>query len=335
MAVPAPLGRRVPGREPGPVPADPRPAGDRRRPLRGRRPEPGHLRMERGRPAPARPPARPGPGHGGGPPGREPPVDAPGGGGGGGGPGPIGDRSSPLGGAADGPMPVVTAYDDEIAEAEGCGRACWPPVDDGRALVGTGRAGPHQRPAGRGAPGPGPGRHPPPDRPGPGGPTGEPGPGRARRNGVGGPERRGRAGAVVRPGRRGRTTPSSWPPSTGPRASSGTSVCVVGPGGRVRPHRPCPVAPMPGPRSAGCSTWPSPGPRGTCTARGPACAGDGRRPAVERQPSPWLAAVARVVEDRDGHGAAPRSAGDRIAEIRAGLEPLTDGALRTVRCRCR
>ena len=45
--------------------------------------------------------------------------------------------------------------------------------------------------------------------------------------------------------------------------------------------------------------------------------GGGRR--TERQPSPWLAAVARV--SRTGTGRpAPRSAGDRIAEIRAGLD---------------
>ena len=44
--------------------------------------------------------------------------------------------------------------------------------------------------------------------------------------------------------------------------------------------------------------------------------GNGRT--MERQPSPWLASVARV--SRTGSGRiAPRDAGRRIAEIRAGL----------------
>jgi hypothetical protein len=44
--------------------------------------------------------------------------------------------------------------------------------------------------------------------------------------------------------------------------------------------------------------------------------GNGRQ--MERQPSPWLAAVARV--SRAGNGRiTPRDASRRIAEIRAGL----------------
>ena len=49
LAVPPPLRRRVPGRQPAADPAARRLAGRPLRPVRGRRPPPGHLRVERGR----------------------------------------------------------------------------------------------------------------------------------------------------------------------------------------------------------------------------------------------------------------------------------------------
>ena len=53
LAVPAPLGRRVPGRQRPPARAAVGLAGRPTRPLPRRRPQPGHLRLERGRPDPA------------------------------------------------------------------------------------------------------------------------------------------------------------------------------------------------------------------------------------------------------------------------------------------
>ncbi len=51
VAVPAPVRRRVPGRQPAPVPAPGGVAGRAVRPVRGGRPQPGHLRLERRRPS--------------------------------------------------------------------------------------------------------------------------------------------------------------------------------------------------------------------------------------------------------------------------------------------
>ena len=81
LAHPAPLRRRDAGREPGPVPPADRHAGRRPRPVRGGRPQPVGLRVQRGRSDPARPAARDPPGHEGHPPGRKPPLHAAGGGG--------------------------------------------------------------------------------------------------------------------------------------------------------------------------------------------------------------------------------------------------------------
>ena len=58
LADPAPLRRRVPGRQPGPVAPARGVARARARPLRGGRPPPGHLRLERRRPHAARPASR-------------------------------------------------------------------------------------------------------------------------------------------------------------------------------------------------------------------------------------------------------------------------------------
>ena len=82
LAHPPPVRRRDAGRQPGPVPLVDRHAGRRARPLRGGRPQPVGLRVQRGRPDPARPAAGDPPRHGRHPVGREPPLHAPGGRGG-------------------------------------------------------------------------------------------------------------------------------------------------------------------------------------------------------------------------------------------------------------
>ena len=80
LAVAAPLRRRVPGRQPAPVPAPVRLARGERRPLRGRRPAPGHLRLERRRSRPAAPLPAALAGRHRHPPGHQPPLQSPGGG---------------------------------------------------------------------------------------------------------------------------------------------------------------------------------------------------------------------------------------------------------------
>ena len=145
--------------------------------------------------------------------------------------------------APDGPLPVVTAYEDETAEAEGVAAALARPVGRGDALVGPGRPGPHPRPAVRGTPGSGPGRHPPPDR--------------ARPRAADGPGVRQRRG----PDRR---RPAGWRPghdavelATFHRAKGleWTSVCVVGLEDGFVPIVYAESA-RPATRSAGCSMWP-------------------------------------------------------------------------------
>ena len=141
LAHPAPLRRRDAGREPGPVPPADRHAGRRARPLRGGRPQPVGLRLQRRRPDPARPAARDPAGHQGHPPGREPPLHAAGGGG--------GDRGAARGrrrrpgrggggathDAVDGPVPKVVSHasdDEEAAWAAQRGQAV---AHAGAALV--------------------------------------------------------------------------------------------------------------------------------------------------------------------------------------------------------
>ena len=139
--------------------------------------------------------------------------------------------------------------------------------------------------------------------PGPASPTGwPPGPGAGDRPRSGSDDRsrRRRAGHL--------------PPGQGPRVDLGVRG---GPGGRVRAHRLRRIGHGPGRGTTPPLCGPDP-----CLP-GPALLvvtdpGMGRGQAVERQPSPWLAAVARV--SRTGLGrTTPRDAGRRIAEIRAGL----------------
>ena len=122
VAVPAPVGRRVPGREPGAVPAHPGPGRDQARPVRGGRSEPGHLRMERGRsPAcsAASPSSSPGwrwsgsiANHRSSPQVVAAAAAA------------LGPSAAvpPRSTAPDGPLPVVTAYDDDDGRGRGRGR---------------------------------------------------------------------------------------------------------------------------------------------------------------------------------------------------------------------
>ena len=265
LAVPAPLRRRVPGREPGPVPPGRGPGSATgttsawwATPTRPSTAGTGPTRACY-RPAPA------GRGHAGGPPGREPPVHAPGGGGGHGRPGPAA-VAPPRSAAPDGPLPVVTAYDDDAAEAEGV----VAPSSNGprtAVLVGSGRAGPYPRPTGRGGAGAGPGRHPLPDRPGPRSTRRRPAPG--RRGGADGPgPPDGPAGPAGTRGPDGgddavelatfhRAKGLEWARS---RRRSG---------GRLRAHRLRRRRPQPVTRSAASSMWRSPGPLWTSTARGP------------------------------------------------------------------
>ena len=79
LAHQAPLRRRDAGRQPGAVPAAHRHAGRRTRPLRRRRSQSVRLRVQRGRPHAARPPARDPARHAGDPARREPPLHTPGG----------------------------------------------------------------------------------------------------------------------------------------------------------------------------------------------------------------------------------------------------------------
>jgi DNA helicase-2/ATP-dependent DNA helicase PcrA len=221
--------------------------------------------------------------------------------------------------AADGPMPVVTAYDDDDAEALGIVARLQDHRDDGRpwseeaVLARTNdqlsalaralsRAGIPHRIA-----------------PGPESPAGDAGTGGSptRRAGSAGTGR-GRAGAVG--GNGSAEADDAVELATFHRAKGlqWASVCVVGledgfvpivhaqsSEARAEERRLVYVALTRATRDLHCS-W----------ARVRRMGG-GRR--MERRPSPWLAAVARV--SRTGTGRpAPRSAGDRIAEIRAGLD---------------
>ena len=102
------------------------------------------------------------------------------------------------------------------------------------------------------------------------------------------------------------------PPGQGPRVGHG----VRGrPRGRIRPHR---LRRRRGRPSRGAQAplrGPHPGLAPTPLFMGPPAA-HGDRPATERDPSPWLAAVARVPVPGPGRPA-PGQAGRRIAELRA------------------
>jgi DNA helicase-2/ATP-dependent DNA helicase PcrA len=215
--------------------------------------------------------------------------------------------------AADGPMSVVTAYDDDDAEALGIVARLQGHRDDGRpwsdeaVLARTNdqlsalaralsRAGIPHRIA-----------------PGPESPAGEAGAPR-RRAGRSGP---GRAGTVAEGGSGGVDDAVELATFHRAKGLQWASVCVVGledgfvpivhaqsSEARAEERRLVYVALTRASRDLHCS-W----------ARVRRMGG-GRR--MERQPSPWLAAVARV--SRTGTGRpTPRSAGDQIAEIRAGL----------------
>ncbi len=176
--------------------------------------------------------------------------------------------------AGDGPMPVVTAFDDETAEAEGIVSSILERAEDGMlfsdqavlarthdqlAQIGRAldRAGVPYRVA-----------------PGPESPAGESAGVHGAGNGVPGPLRaagqtsRTTAGRGDGPTSAGTLlTPSSWRPSTGQRASSGprctwwVSRTDSFPSSMPPPRRPAT-------RSADCSTWRSPERRGSSTVRG-------------------------------------------------------------------
>ena len=154
LAHPPPLRRRDAGREPRPVPAAHDDAGRRARPLRGGRPQPVRVRVQRRRPHPARPAARHPARHQGHPPRREPPLHAPGGGG--------GDRGAARG--RGGGCGGRAAHDaDRRAGAQGGGARLrgrrggmgggtgQDVADAGAAVVEHRRAHPHERPARQGA----------------------------------------------------------------------------------------------------------------------------------------------------------------------------------------
>jgi len=209
----------------------------------------------------------------------------------------------PRSAVADGPMPVVTTYDDDDDEVSGIVARLQGHRDDGRpwseeaVLARTNdqlstvaralaRAGIPHRIA-----------------PGPESPAGESGPGRA---GPVGPAGSTGVDDAVELATFHRAKGLQW-----------ASVCVVGledgfvpivharsPEARAEERRLVYVALTRASRDLHCS-W----------ARVRRMGG-GRR--MERQPSPWLAAVARVSRTGEGRPT-PRSAGDQIAEIRAGL----------------
>ena len=64
------------------------------------------------------------------------------------------DVAPPTSATADGPVPTLTAFDDDRAEAEAVAARILARAEAGTRLVRPGRAGPHPRPAGRGASGP-------------------------------------------------------------------------------------------------------------------------------------------------------------------------------------
>ena len=169
--------------------------------------------------------------------------------------------------AESGPMPVVTAYDDDAAEAEAVVALLLERAEDGApwsdqavlarthdqlATVGRAlaRAGiPHRM------------------APGPESPAADTAPGGNKNRGAGratdAPLDGGRE-AVATPER----VPWNWPPSTGPRASNGRTSTSWG-WRRASYPSSTPSPPKPATRSDGCCTWPSPGPPGSSTARGP------------------------------------------------------------------
>ena len=282
------------------------------------RSQPGDLRVERCRPDPLGPVAGHVAGHGGGPTRREPPLHAAGGGGGHRRSRPCG-RRSPRSSADDGPMPVVTAFEDEQAEAEGVVSLILERSEDGLpwseqavlarthdqlSVVGTAlhRAGVPYRIA------------PGPESPAadavvpPGGSPSGPGDGRTARRRA---ERRG--------GPDGGDSDEAVELATFHRAKGleWTAVYVVGvedgfvpivyattEAARDEERRLLYVALTRASTDLHCS-W-------VRNRR----MGNGRQ--MERQPSPWLAAVARV--SRAGNGrVTPRDAGRRIAAMKAVL----------------
>ena len=80
--------------------------------------------------------------------------------------------------------------------------------------------------------------------------------------------------------------PSTWPPSTRPRAWSGR-WCSWSASSRACCPSATPPRPRPGPRSAGCSTSPSPGPSRSCTSRGPSGARSAQAPWPGRRRPGW------------------------------------------------
>ena len=265
-------------------------------------------------------PAGAGPRHGGAASRREPPVDIPGGG---------GRRGAALGPSAtappaaaggEGPMPVVTAYDNEVAEAEGVAallvdrsasghpvgriRRCLARTHDQLAVVRTGLD---------------PSRHPP----------------SRRRRGPrlplsGRPDQAPRPRHGLNPGRaRSRRTGAGQPDdavdlATFHRCQAGPRVEIGERGGgrgrlradhlrriECRTRRGAPIAL--------CGV--DPGIPRSCTARGPRSRTMGRGPdGGKRQPSPWLAAaVARVSRTGIGNRPPPAISPNGSAAMRADL----------------
>ena len=197
-----------------------------------------------------------------------------------------------------GPMPVVTAFDDDTAEAEGVVSMLLERAEDGASwsdqavlarthdqLATVARALAHAGIPHRVAPGPE-----SPAGAGPGRPDG-----RGRDWGADGAG----AGRTGRgPGRWGRRrhagprdklmTRWNWPPFTGPRASSGPR-CTSWDWRRASCPSSTPSRPKRGPRSAVSSTWRSPGPLWTFTVRGrgPVAWPTGARWTGNRRPG-WL-----------------------------------------------
>ena len=262
---------------------------------------------------------RGGRGDGGGTPRREPPVDTPGGGGGHRRPGPHPLGPAPLGGRRR-PDAGGDGLRRRRCRGRGRGGLAARPLGGRGGVVGPGGAGPDPRPAGHHGPGPGPGRNPPPHGSG----AGIPARGAdVHRSGAGA-----RGGPVVRRapgGRPGQPLPSHGEGddvvelATFHRAKGleWASVHVVGleegfvpivyaesSEARDEERRLLYVALTRASRDLHCS-W----------VRSRRMA-NGRR--MDRQPSPWLAAVARV--SRTGTGRTPRRDTNRmIAEMRAGL----------------
>ena len=246
--------------------------GERGRPVRGGRPQPGHLRLERRRPDPAGPLPEVVPGHGGGAPRREPPLTpqvvaaataAPG-------PATVADPPRSL--APDGPMPMVTAFDDRARGRGGGVRSSSTVSEDGRPGR-TRRCSPGPTtswPVGRALDA---GRRPLPHgararvaraAPVPYRPTGVTGrAARAARAGGGQPVRsdrppvRGGAERCVELATFHRAKGLEWEARPCRRARGG-----------IRPHRPCHHRRSRWTRSGACCTWHSPGPVASSTARG-------------------------------------------------------------------